>query len=90
MMFINDLIDNINANLTDVFKIEAMQLFMILYADDAFVFAKSKETLQSMLNDTELYCGTWVLKINTKKNKVTIFEKGEPTYCDIFLNNVKV
>ena len=54
MMFINDLIDNINADF-EIFKIEELSLFMVLYADDAVVFAKSKETLQSLLNDIELY-----------------------------------
>ena len=42
MMFINDLIDNINADLDKIFKIEELSLFMVLYADDAVVFAKSK------------------------------------------------
>ena len=46
MMFINDLIDNMNSSLEHVFV-----LFMILSADDAVVFAKSKETLQSLLHD---------------------------------------
>ena len=67
MMCINDLIDNINADLDKIFKIE--------YADDAVVFAKSKETLQSLLNDIELYCGTWGLKINIKKTSHD-FRKG--------------
>lgn len=63
---------------------------MILYADDAVVFSKSKETLQSLLNDIELYCGLWGLKINTRKTKVMIFEKGRHTSCNLFLNNVKL
>ena len=90
MVFINDLIDNMNAHLDKVFKLEEIVLFMILYADDAVVFAKSKETLQLLLNDIELYCGTWGLKINTKKTKVMIFETGRHTSCDLFLNNVKL
>ena len=48
MMFINDLIDNMNSNLENVFTTKELVLFMILYADDAVVFAKSKETLQSL------------------------------------------
>ena len=48
MMFINDLIDNMNSNLENVFTNDDLVLFMILYADDAVVFAKSKETLQSL------------------------------------------
>ena len=56
IMFINDLIDNINSNLENVFTTDELVLFMILYADDAVVFAKWKETLQSLLHDIELYC----------------------------------
>ena len=63
MMFINDLLDNINSNLENMFKLDDIILFMILYADDAVVFARSKENLQSILNDIELYCGIWGLNI---------------------------
>ena len=90
MMFINDLIDNMNSNLENVFTTNELVLFMILYADDAVVFAKSKETLQSLLHDIELYCGIWGLKVNTKKTKVMIFERGRHTSCDLFLNNTKL
>ena len=90
MMFINDLIDNMNSNLENVFTTNELVLFMILYADDAVVFAKSKETLQSLLHDIELYCGIWGLKVNTKKTKVMIFERGRHTSCDLYLNNTKL
>ena len=90
MMFINDLLDNINSNLENMFKLDDIILFMILYADDAVVFARSKENLQSILNDIELYCGILGLNINTAKTKAMIFEKGRHTTCDLFLNNVKL
>ena len=90
MMCINDLIDNINSNLENIFTTDELVLFMILYADDAVVFAKSKETLQSLLQDIELYCGIWGLKVNTKKTKVVIIERGRHTSCDLFLNNIKL
>ena len=49
--------------LTVFYTIDAYQLFMLLYADDAVVFTKSPESLQSILNDLELYCATWGLHI---------------------------
>ena len=49
---------------------------MLLYADDAVVFAKSSESLQSMFHDIEIYCGTWNLKINTSKANAMICERG--------------
>ena len=48
MLFINDIIENINADFENVFRIEELRIFMLLYADDAVVFAKSPTVLQSM------------------------------------------
>ena len=67
-----------------------MQLFLMLYADDAVVFAKSPEVLQSILYDIESYCTLWDLKINTKKTKAMIFEKGRHTNFDFYINNTKL
>ena len=76
MLFINDIIQNVNSDFDNIFTIEELQIFMLLYADDAVVFARSPEVLQSILNDIESYCTTWGLKINTVKTKAMIFEKG--------------
>ena len=91
MLFINDtcIIEYINADFENVFRIEELRIFMFLYVDDAVVFAKSPTVLQSMLNDIELYCGTWGVKINTSKTKAMIFEKGRHTNYDFYLNNIK-
>ena len=60
-------------------------------ADDAVVFAKTKETLQSLLHDIELYCGIWGLKVNTNKTKFMILQRGRHPSCDhLFLNNIKL
>ena len=67
-----------------------MRLFLLLYADDAVVFAKSPEVLQLILNDIESYSTLWGLKINTRKTKAMIFEKGRHTHFDFYLNNVKL
>ena len=90
MMFINDLTQCINANLDGIFTVEDIKLFLLLYADDQVVFAKSPETLQAMLLDIENYCRTWGLKINTIKTKCMIFEKGRHTSYDFYLNNTKL
>ena len=90
MLFINDIVQNINSDINSIFTIDKYQLFMLLYADDAVVFAKSPEALQSILNDLELDCATWGLNINISKTKVMIFEKGRHTNHDFYLNNVKL
>ena len=46
LMFINDIVDNINIDLENIFTVHVDQIrfFMLLYADDAVVFAKSSES----------------------------------------------
>ena len=74
MFFISDIVDCINnVERLDTVNIEEMTLFILLYADDAVIFAKSVESLHSMLNDIHEYCNTWHLTINTNKTKVTVF-----------------
>ena len=91
MFFINDILHNIHAGLEKIFTIDDFELFLMLYADDAVVFAKSPESLQSILNDIELYCNTWGLKINTAKTKAMIFETSRhATQYDFYINNVKL
>ena len=64
-----------------------MRLFLLLHAesDDAVVFAKSPEVSQSILHDIESYCTLWGLKINTRKTKAMLFEKGRHTHTLIFI-----
>ena len=87
MFFVNDIIDNINSNLQDIFSINELKLFLILFADDQVLFATSPETLQSLLTDLENYCQLWGLKINTNKTKAMIFEKGRRTHHDFYIYN---
>lgn len=90
MLFVNDILDNINANLGDIFTVDELKLFLILFADDQVLFAKSPQTLQSLLTDVENYCTTWGLKINVSKTKAMIFEKGRRTHHDFFINNIEI
>ena len=64
MLFVNDIVDNTNSDLSNIFSVNELKLFLILYADDQVVFASSPLTLQSLLNDIENYCRIWEPKIN--------------------------
>ena len=90
MLFVNYMIGNINADLGNIFTLNEMKFFLILYADDQVVFAKSPETLQSLLFYIETYCNIWGLKINTAKTKMMIFERSRHTYYDFFINNTRI
>ena len=57
MLFINDLALNINSDIESIFTVHELQIFLLLYADDAVLFAKSPEaekfsdkTKQKILN----------------------------------------
>ena len=90
MTFINDITLNINSDFDNIFTIDELQIYMLLVADDAVVFAKSPEKPQSILKDVEAYCTTWGLKINTSKTKAMIFGKGRHTRFDFFLNDTRL
>lgn len=79
LFFVNDLINNINRNIEGLFSLNDLQLYMLLFADDTALFAHTPEALQSMLNDLQMYCQTWSLKVNTAKTKIMIFEQGRHT-----------
>ena len=87
MFFVNDIIENINTDLNNIFTINELKIFLILFADDQVLFAKSPETLQSLLTDLENYYQLWGLKINKSKTKAMIFEKGRHTQYNFHIYN---
>ena len=56
------------------YKYRYKKIFLLLFADDAVLFAENPLSLQLLLNDVEKYCKAWRLKINTNKTKVKVFE----------------
>ena len=50
-----------------------LKLFILLYADDIIIFAKSPEKMQLSLDILEEYCKRWRLKVNINKTKIMIF-----------------
>ena len=87
LYFINDTIDNFDQNIDRLFKCE--NLFILLFADGAVLFAHTPTALQSLLNDLQNFCQYWGLKINTNKTKVIIFELGRYTNYN-FVSNENV
>ena len=49
--------DTINTDLEGIFTVKEIQLFMLLYAENVVAFSKSSNTLHSMSNNIETYCG---------------------------------
>ena len=71
--FTNDIIVNFDQNIDGLFKLNGAILFILLFADDAVLFAHTPTAIQSLLNDLQNYCQTWGLKMNTNKTKIMIF-----------------
>jgi len=65
--------------------IDAIKLYML--ADNASIFAYTPQALQSKLNDLEVYCQIWELKVNVKKSKIMVFKKGRHTKYDFTFSN---
>ena len=40
------------------------------YADDCVIMAESAEELQNALNEFQMYCVEWKLKVNVDKTKI--------------------
>ena len=90
LFFLNDILNSINENIDGILNIDNLKLFLILFADDAVIFANNPASLQSILNDLGQYCNIWNLKLNVNKTKIMIFENSRPTLYDFFLNDTRI
>ena len=68
-LFINDIELNLQENFNDGVSVEQLQLYLLLFADDAVLFSETREGLQNHLNNLENYCRKWNLTVNVWKNK---------------------
>ena len=75
------------SDIDDLFTIDDLKVFLLLFADDAALFTHSPQALQSLLNDLHMYCSTWNLTVNTNKTKIMIFERGRHSTFDFVYNN---
>ena len=84
--FLKDILSCINSNMDGVMNVEELQIFLLMFADDAILFSQNPQALQSVLNDIQLYCETWGLRLNVNKTKIMIFENGRHTTHNFFIN----
>ena len=55
LYFVKEIVHNLNDNIDGLFELKHMKMFIILFADDAVLFAHSPKALQSLLNDLSVY-----------------------------------
>ena len=75
-LYINDMPQCFDQKISDPIQIGEKFINVIMYADDLVLLSRSKEGLQSCLNQLESYCCKWKLEVNISKTQVMIFNKG--------------
>lgn len=91
-MYVNDLEADLAAKGISGIDIGAINMLILLYADDIILFGKTPEDLQNALLALEDYCRRWKLTVNTDKTKIMVFRKGGrlPNNLNFTYNNVKI
>ena len=74
-LFLNDIEQSFQLNL-DGLTLDQINIFLLMFADDAVLLSETKEGLQDLLKELENYCKRWNLTVNIEKTKVMIFRKG--------------
>ena len=87
LLFINDILTHFNQIIGDLFSIDKLKLFILLFADDTVLFAHSPQALQSLSNDLHHYCTAWNLKVNRNETKKIVFEKHGNTHFNFMYEN---
>ena len=90
IFFVNDLALNLNTDEESSVKINDINIFLLLFADDAVLFSKSPESLQSMLDKLQEYSSFWNLNVNKEKTKIMIFEKGKTASKRFYYDNYEL
>ena len=73
LLYINDLADELRCGIDG--NLDELSIFLLFFADDLVIIAKSPEELQSLIDKLFVYCQEWNLSVNIKKTKVVIFDK---------------
>jgi len=89
LYYVNDILSNINSNIHGLCDINDVKFFLLLlFADDAAIFAETPCALQSILNDLHICFESWDLKVYTKETKIMIFVKGRKTHFNFTFENM--
>ena len=87
LVFINDIIENLDFSSLNNSDLELLSKYLILFADDIVLFTTSQESLQSEVDRLYQYSCKWGFEISTDKTKVYVFEKNKfPKEQNIFIN----
>ena len=91
-MYLNDLEDEFYLKGSDGIDIGMLKIFLLLYADDIIIFARSAEELQNNPDHLHEYSTRYRLIVNTSKTKVMVFRRGGilPRNMKFYYNNFEL
>ena len=74
-VYLNDIEEQFSHSNIDGLEVDIVKIFMLLYADDIVVFAKTFDELQRVLDLLADYYKRWKLTKNVSKTKVLVSGK---------------
>ena len=87
IFFINDLALSLADDNQQTTQISNINVFLLLFADDAVLVSSSQDGLQLMLDKLQEYSNLWNLRVNTEKLKIMIFERGKSNNFRFYYND---
>ena len=75
-LFINDLVEYLQSDITETVRLNEYSCNCLMYADDLLLLSKSWEDLCQTMDKLGSYCVQWKLNISSKKTKIVFFGKN--------------
>ena len=75
-LFINDLVEYLQSDITEAVKLNEYSCNCLMYADDLLLLLESLEGLCQTMDKLGNYCVQWKLNISSIKTKIMIFGKN--------------
>lgn len=91
-IFLNDIPDIFENEMSAPVDINGILINCLMYADDIALISQTAEGLQHCLHQLGQYCNKWKLSVNTKKTKVVVFTKTGriPHDVEFYMNGEKL
>jgi hypothetical protein len=95
LLCVNDSVDNFQVYGDDCVRLLDFIVFIIVFADDTVLFAKTPGQLHSLLDQLGVYCDIWCIDLNTDETKIVVFQSGNSLvnhsfyYKNVCLESVK-
>jgi hypothetical protein len=76
IFFINDMYNSLCDDRVEMFTMNEVKIFMLLFADDTVLFSYTKQGLQILLDKLHDYCNKWGISVNINKTVIMVCKRG--------------